>query len=80
MNDSGARSEKKASLFAWPVLLSLGLVSVGIWAHARFVENRRENIALVIGIPALVAGLYDIYLRHSSRSKTNQASETQKAE
>lgn len=73
MKNAVHRTERKATLFSWPVLLSLGVVSVGVWAHARFVENRRENIALVIGVPALVAGFYDIHLRRQCRTERKQS-------
>jgi|GEM_PF-5645839 len=67
MKSKEISSKRKATIWSWQFQLPLGIVCIIGWAHSRFVDNRHEDWVLALGIPALIAAGYDIYLRSKIR-------------
>lgn len=67
---------RKPTIWSWWFQIPLALVCFVGFAHSRFVEERNEDWILAIGIPALIAGCYDLYLRRSLKKESIQPPET----
>ena len=67
-SESNAR---QLTIWSWWVQIPLAFVCLAGFAHSWFIEGRNEDWILAIGIPALIAGCYDLYLRRSSKKEAD---------
>lgn len=67
---------RKLTIWSWWFQIPLAAVCFAGFAHSQFVEKRNEDWILAIGIPALIAGCYDLYLRRTPKKEPIQAAET----
>lgn len=56
------KEQQKPTIYSWYIQLPLGVIALAVYFYSKYYDSRNEPVALVIGLPSLIAGLYHIYL------------------